>query len=265
MRPSQRPLFQTLVALLVAATPVMAVAAQSDPAAADDVTCRPVTFIGIHGLGEGPTESATVLATLRGYIHWGTAHNGGPLTEYRFVEYPKWEPDAFVARPQESFDVAVRALSKQILLYNKTCESTVFVLVGYSLGAWAITELLDTRLGVGLSRKIVGVLLMGDPRWADEKRNDHGLGWLLPRDVMYNSQYPPLIDRTRSLCAERDPICGAGFGSDPLAQATAAKTAADSCGASGIGPHLCYQHSVAGDGGAFLAEKAVQAIAGRAG
>jgi hypothetical protein len=103
--------------------------------------------------------------------------------------------------------------------------------------------------------RVIGIMQYGDPWWDDPGHGDRGLARLVHPDSTAYPQFPAV---TRTLCADHDPICGAGYGSDLAAQGLAATLPADSgCGADGIRPHLCYQTDAAKQGGEFLATRAL--------
>ena len=240
-----------LAATLALLTPLILMA----PAEASEATCRRITFIGVHGLSEGREYSETIQRTWLAYERWATDHGDADATSFTYVNYEKEDGPTFIRNGGRLIDTAVDALDGLFWQLREECESTLFVLAGYSLGAWAIDKFMAGRVNAAADR-VAGIMLYGDPWWDDPSRGDRGLARLMyPADTGY-PQFPAV---TRTLCAERDPICGAGYGGNlPVQAITAGWPAGPTCGPDGIRPHLCYLTDAARQGGEFLAERALR-------
>ena len=234
-----------LAAALLLVTPLVAVS----PAAAA-TTCPPITFVGVHGLGEGPENSETINQTRLAYTTWAAAHGHPGATSFAVANYPRQSAWSFVVGRGHLIDAATRAVGTAVSQARQACPSTRFVLAGYSLGAWAIDNFLAGGAGQAAGR-IDGIALYGDP-WLF-RGGDRGLARIWRGDAGSYPQFPAI---TRTVCVDHDPVCGAGYDTDAAAQALRVLLGGSTCGRGGVRPHLCYRTSAAQRGGTFLAEKA---------
>lgn len=163
-------MFRSSAMLAVLLSSLLLVVAPGHAQAASD--CSDVTFLGLHGLGEG-SENGTPRSsdwgsTIDGI--WTRFHKQVPDAEAKSVEYPRtnatWEN---VGKFQPATQTAATQLAVQIISLRYTCADTKIVIAGYSQGAWAVDmalrHLADSpyefnRLAL---TNVVGVYLDGDP------------------------------------------------------------------------------------------------------
>jgi hypothetical protein len=145
---------------------------------------------------------------------------------------------------------------------SQACPGTPISLVGYSLGALLINNMLSFHHREW--SRIDAVVLYGDPCRYDPDGPGRGLaqyaataGFRL--GCFPQNAYPyPLASpaglhfRVRSLCNANDPVCGRGW---PSYQFAGQLIAAALCGLDKC-PHLSYPGAAASDGARFLAAHA---------
>lgn len=277
-----RLLRRTALILVIALLP-MAVVVPSSMAARAQASCSPVLFLGAHGVGEGGAAGTTPDEG-----HWGKPvqavwdqfNANGVDAVAEAVSYPQVPAPTNLNSPVQlgSFLVHLArssyygndSLKNDMTNTYSDCPNTLFVLAGYSQGAWVIDyvlHLFNSEKGLGgqvpLGKKILanvrGVFLMGDPAWPTSTQTPNLEGvvtrdasWVTP--VLPNSVYPtgqayldnglPLSDFW-SICAGGDPICHYdGSIADLNANVNTHKTA-----------YTNGSPSVADDGGNWLATR----------
>ncbi|MFF3359156.1 cutinase family protein [Streptomyces sp. NPDC002917] len=193
--------------------------------------------------------------------------NTGTAPTSHTLEYPSMRvadlASTIISRKLErNFDASNTAgtteIGRDIAEKSRECKDTRFVLAGYSQGAWVIDNYLRSAKPNILS-KIDGVVLYGDPQW-DHGSKGQGLARIISKNYKtwrLSGPYPDLKDRTQSICANKDPICGGGYkksrpGMLPLTQANDARK----CAGSKECPHYLYKPSATAQGGKFLGLKA---------
>jgi len=202
--------------------------------------CLPVTFVGAHGVEEGAAGGVA------GLDHWGNTIQavwvdfaaqvpspGALAADYPFIplDPSKWSD---VVNLVPTVDAAVTAVESQLVAHFRTCPTTRFVLVGFSLGAWIIDKMLrDLRNEHGVRGQVFAAIAavgaMGDPAFPEHQCKDvagpyqlcrqgaatrFGQGYKTAEEYLDNG-LPP--DRFISLClsyppyddTDLDGICGA--------------------------------------------------------
>jgi hypothetical protein len=207
--------------------------------------CPPVLFLGAHGVGQGGAQGSSPDKAHWGstiQVLWQTLDNNGVGAVGEAVSYPKVpEPLNLKDTPEMGKWLSVSlvpsslagnsSLMSDLTSTYQACPGTLFLLAGYSQGAWIIDYVLhylDSEKGHGgepLGKKILGnikgVYLMGDPAFpqTSSKSAIEGLvNWygsivepLLPESVYptvkeYLANGVPVAD-FESVCAGGDPVC----------------------------------------------------------
>ncbi|MER6957417.1 cutinase family protein [Streptomyces sp. NPDC000618] len=217
----------------------------------------PMHFIGVHGMDETGDDSETIKAT------WDKFRDLSPepkpasyFATYRSIHkddlnstraaISKWS-GIYKASTLEG----VTEIGLNVAETLRRCPSTHFVLAGYSQGAWVVDEYLrQSHTPLGL---IDGVALYGDPQW-DHGAKGKGLARRLTKPQL-SGDYPDPPNyqgHILTLCANKDPICGEGYGDlgvgVQLIDASNCKK--PKC------PHLTYAPTATNRGAEFLASKA---------
>ncbi|HUK68825.1 MAG TPA: cutinase family protein [Streptosporangiaceae bacterium] len=251
-----------LLTTLPATAPPAAAAARSAAANLCDTT--PV-FFGLHGMGEGPSDTVSAPSPeIQGFDYEQNVISGQVLVwpvPYTTVTASLWNllnpPIDDVAQLLAAVNDGESALQSALTSYIKGCTSLAQVevaLVGYSMGAWVINKWLNDNPGEW--HLIKAVVLYGDPCWIDGA--DRGLvraadvADLVGCSSAKTYPYPaptgiftkvPFL--TQSWCAYHDAVCGGGDASNLAAQVPGAVTCIfsnSSC------PHNQYKVGYEGDG-----------------
>ncbi len=275
---TQRAIF--LVPLMAAGLTLNTTAAPAGPAtltpAAASAGCPAAEIIGVHGTSEGPSstdskDSPEIKATFAAFAadeqKLGEHDARMEYFAYPTVTFAEYLPVNWPALRTTIYDYAGE-LEAQLEGFSRSCPDTPISLVGYSLGALLIDNMLSSYSGEWNS--IDAVELYGDPCWYNPDGGYRGLaryastaGFRL--GCFPENAYPyPLVSpagshfAVQSLCISGDPICGQGWapyevGGQVIA---AALCGLDRC------PHLSYPAASASDGAAFLADHAFQQTGG---
>ncbi|MFI0225650.1 cutinase family protein [Streptomyces lydicus] len=217
----------------------------------------PTHFIGVHGMDETGDDSATIKATWDKFRDLSPEPKpAGYFTTYRSIHKDdlnstraailKWS-GVYRASTLEG----VTEIGLNVAETLRRCPSTHFVLAGYSQGAWVIDEYLrqsHTPLG-----HIDGVALYGDPQW-DHGTKGKGLARRLAKPHLSGGYPDPpnYRGRIQTLCANKDPVCGEGYGDLGVGAQVidASNCEKPKC------PHLAYGPTATNRGAEFLASKA---------
>ena len=153
-------------------------------------------------------------------------------------------------------------LEAELESFSHSCPDTPISLVGYSLGALLINNMLSSYSGEW--NFIDAVELYGDPCWYNPHGDYRGLARYaatvgLRLGCFPENAYPyPLVSpagfqfQVQSLCTDKDPICGQGW---PPYEIGGQIIAAALCGLDRC-PHLSYSGAPASDAAELLAESA---------
>ncbi|MGP3638380.1 cutinase family protein [Streptomyces sp. 24-1644] len=231
----------------------------SEPAAAPATASQPppparcpVHFLGLHGLDEqSDLTSPTINATWKAFQSAVTAKALPPKRDS--IAFPKVARNEFLAKNsvigiEPDVNVGVAAIQKAMDRAVRSCSSTRFVLVGYSLGAWVVDKFLVTDPH---RRQLVrAAQLYGDPQW---RAPGKGKGLAVAFNRGLRTPYPPSADKVQSLCNQRDPVCGTGYRDDgrDLVQRLKDLQAPVKC----PGSEHCYSGRSTTQGGEFLASR----------
>ena len=228
----------TLVATLLSAMFLI----PSSMAAVAQASCSPVLFLGAHGVGEGASGTTPNSAHWGGTVQqvWNTFYQNGVDAVAEAVSYPKVPAPTNLTGKTALEKWVIGSLAPSSITGNQSlindltntysaCPTTLFVLAGYSQGAWIIDYVLhylNTVKGHGTEPKkilanVKGVFLMGDPAWPKTTQTPKLEGVVnyyasSVAPVAPNSVYPtekayvanglPIADFW-SICAGGDPIC----------------------------------------------------------
>jgi hypothetical protein len=232
--------------------------------------CPAAEIIGVHGTSEGPSstdpnDSPEIKATFSAFtaVERKLGQHGARLEYYPyptlgFADYlPADWPELAIA-----IDGYADELEAELESFSHACPGTPISLVGYSLGALLINNLLsfhDTEWSF-----IDAVQLYGDPCWRNPHAHYRGLAQYAAQAGFRLGCLPgnfsphPLASAVsphfaaQSLCQGRDPVCGQGWPSYQVAGQVidAALCGLDKC------PHLSYPGTAAGHGAEFLVTNA---------
>ncbi|MFF7780467.1 cutinase family protein [Streptomyces tanashiensis] len=169
------------------------------------------------------------------------------------IDFPKVTRYEFLAKNsvvgiEPDVDVGVAAIQKAMDRAVRSCSSTRFVLVGYSLGAWVVDKFLVTDPHRG--QLVRAAQLYGDPQWWAP---GEGKGLAVAFNRGLRTSYPPSADKVQSLCNPRDPVCGTGYRDDgrDLVQRLKDLQSPVKC----PGSAHCYSGRSTTQGGEFLASR----------
>jgi hypothetical protein len=238
--------------------------------------CPTAEIIGVHGTSEGPsstdsTDSPEVKATFAAFVRdeQKLGDHGARLEYYAYptVTFTDYLPVNWPALRTVVDDYAGQ-LEAEMESFSHACPDTPISLVGYSLGALLINNMLSSSSGKwGF---IDAVEFYGDPCWYNRHGDYRGLARYaatvgLRLGCFPENAYPyPLVSpvgihfAVTSLCLSGDPICGQGWSPFEIGGQVldAALCGLDKC------PHLSYPVTSASDGAEFLAENAFRPTAG---
>ena len=264
---------------VIAASPFFGTAAAPAAHATPNITgasCPAAEIIGVHGTGEGPSStnsknSPEIKATFAAFT---TDEQKLGTSGARLVYYPSPTvtfADYLVAAWPKLYQVVngyAGELEAELEGFSHDCPGTPISLVGYSLGALLINNMLSSYSNEW--NFIDAVELYGDPCWYNPKGDYRGLaqyasavGFRL--GCSPENAYPyPLVSGVgfhflvQSLCNNKDPICGQGW---PLYEIGGQIVAAAMC-ALGKCPHMFYSGAAVSYGAEFLAENAFKQAGG---
>jgi len=238
--------------------------------------CPAAEIIGVHGTSEGPsstdsTDSPEIKGTFAAFAgdEQTLGEHGARLEYYSYptVTFADYLPVNWPTL-RTTIDIYAGQLEAQLESFSYSCPDTPISLVGYSIGALLIDNMLSSSSDEW--RFIDAIELYGDPCWYNPNGDYRGLaqyavtvglrlGCFPPRAYPY-----PLVSSVgfhfavQSLCISGDPICGQGW--PPYAIAgqiiAAALCPLDKC------QHLSYSGAAASDGARFLAENAFRQSGG---
>jgi hypothetical protein len=238
--------------------------------------CPAAEIIGVHGTSEGPsstdsTDSPEIKATFAAFVphEQKLGEHGARLEYYAYptVSFAAYLPVNWSALRTTVNDYASE-LEAELERFSRSCPDTPISLVGYSLGALLINNMLSSYSGEW--NFIDAVELYGDPCWYNPHGDYRGLARYaatvgLRLGCFPENAYPySLVSPTgfhfavESLCISGDPICGQGW---PSYEIGAQVIAAALCGLDKC-PHLSYSSVSANDGAKFLAENAFRQSGG---
>jgi cutinase len=239
-------------------------------------SCPAAEIIGVHGTSEGPsstdsTDSPEIKATFA-----ARAADEQKLGEHRarleYYAYPtvtladylpvNWPTLA------TTIDDYANELEGELESFSSSCPDTPISLVGYSLGALLINNMLSSHSHEWSF--IDAVELYGDPCWYNPHGDYRGLAQYAATVQLQLGCFPPnaypypLVSpvgfhfTVQSLCISGDPVCGQGW---PPYEIGGQIIAAALCGLDKC-PHLSYSGAPASDGAEFLAENAFRQSGG---
>lgn len=257
------------VPLPFATAAVPAARATLIPAAAA-AGCPTAEIIGVHGTNEGPSsteskDSPEIKATFAAFAadEQERGEHGARLQYYAYptVTFADYLPVNWPALATTIDDYASE-LEGELASFSYSCPHTPISLVGYSLGALLINNML-TSYGDEWDF-IDAVELYGDPCWYNPHGDYQGLARYAATVGLGLGCFPqnthpyPLMShagahfQVQSLCANMDPVCGQGW---PPYEIGGQIIAAALCGLDKC-PHLSYPGAVASYGAEFLAADA---------
>lgn len=279
MGPGYLPRWAVFFVSLVAASLTLTTAAA--PAAYGTLTpattsadCPAAEIIGVHGTSEGPsntdsTDSPEIKATFAAFAadEKKLGEHGARMEYYSYptVTFAEYLPANWLALRTAIHDYAGE-LKAELEAFSRSCSDTPISLVGYSLGALLIDNMLSSHSGEWSF--IDAIELYGDPCWYNPHGNYRGLARYAATAGLRPGCFPedayPLMSpagshfAVESLCISGDPICGQGW---PTYEIGGQIIAAALCGLDKC-PHLSYSVASVGDGADFLAEHAFRQIGG---
>lgn len=223
-----------MLAVLVAALlPLLVV--PTGPAAAA-VSCPDIQIFGVRGSGESQKAFYGFGYTGLAIVQTQTKGAHGSSYRARSIVYPAVQTDSR-AKYRSSVEAGKVALTTTVhkFLYGG-CRRSKILLVGASQGAHVVADTFQARLPAAERAHVIGVVLLGDPRFngADLAPPDFGdydpsLSGSYGQGGPVRTWKPEQAPLVRSYCAAGDPICGYTVASsDACLQAGAA------C------PHLTY-------------------------
>jgi Cutinase len=245
------------------------------PAAAS-AACPAAEIIGVHGTGEGPsstdsTDSPEIKATFAAFAadEQKLNEHGARLEYYSYptVSFSDYLPANWPTLGATIDDDAAQ-LETELKSFSSSCPDTPISLVGYSLGALLINDMLGSYDNEW--NHIDAVELYGDPCWYNPHGGYRGLAQYAaaagirlgcfpqkayPYRLVSPAGFPFAV---QSLCISGDPICGQGWPPQAIGGQIIAATLCplDRC------PHLDYSGVSADDGANFLAEDAFKGPGG---
>lgn len=197
----------------------------------------PLTFIGLHGISEGPDKRSKAVTPSKAVIDVWTRFSklakdrGVSLYEDPdHLEFPKLEPHEFVVAqgkvvdPLRILGVNVPSAINEGVAYleeaakraQSHCAPARLVIVGYSEGAWIARQWLEDT--TWSKDAIVGIMTIADPQWDDGQYKglaqiDKGLALKISPHKAIQPYRPanPLGWRFGAVCNEADAICGRGY------------------------------------------------------
>jgi hypothetical protein len=240
------------------------------------IGCPVAEIIGVHGTGEGPSstdgaDSSEIKATFAALAD-DEQKLGEHDTRMQYFAYPTVTFAEYLPFNWLKLRTAVHAyaveLESELETLSRSCPATPISLVGYSLGALLIDNMLSSYSGEW--KFITAVELYGDPCWYNPHGEYRGLARYaatigLRLGCFSEGAYPfPLVSSpvpqlaVESLCINGDPVCGQGWPSHDIGgQAiSAALCGVDRC------PHLIYSAKSASDGANFLTKHAFRQTGG---
>ena len=255
--------------LMLTPATVPAAFAAFTPAAAS-AGCPAAEIIGVHGTSEGPsstdsTDSPEIKATFAAFAadEHKLGETGARLEYYPYptITFAGYLP---VNWPElrTTIDHYAGELEAELESFSHTCPDTPISLVGYSLGALLINNMLASYSNEW--NFIDAVELYGDPCRYNPKGGYRGLARYaatmgLRLGCFPENAYPyPLVSPAgfhfvvQSLCINKDPVCGQSW---PPYEVGGQITAAALCGLDKC-PHLSYSGAPASYGAGFLADNA---------
>ena len=166
----------------IAFTPAAATATQAGlTPATTSADCPPAEIIGVHGTGEGPsntdpTDSPEIKATFNAFAtdEQKQGEYGARLEYYAYptVSFAAYLPVNWPTL-QNIIGNYARQLEAELEHFSYSCPDTPISLVGYSLGALLINDMLSSHRG---ERSFIdAVELYGDPCWYNPHRDYRGL------------------------------------------------------------------------------------------
>ena len=243
---------------------------------AGGASCPAAEIIGVHGTGEGPSvtdtqDSPEIKATFSAFTadEQKLGEHGADLEYYPYpaVSFTDYLPTNW---PELAITINEYADSLEASLesFSYTCPGTPISLIGYSLGALLINNMLSSYSNEW--KYIDAVELYGDPCWYYPHRGYSGLAQYaakvgFPLRCFPEKAYPyPLVSPVsphflvQSLCKAKDPVCGQDWvpyeiGGQIIA---AALCAVYTC------PHRSYAGTATNYGAEFLAENAFKPVSG---
>lgn len=240
--------------------------------------CPAAEIIGVHGTSEGPsstdtTDSPEIKATFAAFTgeEQKLGEHGARLEYYAYptVTFADYLPVNWTTL-RTTIDDYAGDLEAELGSFSKSCPGTPISLIGYSLGALVINNMLSSHRSEW--DYIDAIALYGDPCWYNPHGDYRGLARYaatagLRLGCFPANAYPyPLMSpasfhfQMQSLCLSKDPICGQGW--PPYAIGgqiiDAALCGLDKC------PHLFYSGASASYGAEFLADNAFKRLQGTA-
>ena len=218
----RRGIRSTLVLALVAtsclATPTSGTAA---PSTAIQATCPAAQFVGVRGSGEknsdgdgyGNTINSVRMRVLSQY----------PDAQTFFVDYQAIPVDflnpRYLPNYRRSINQGIAVTTSFINSFHTRCPGSAVVLAGYSQGAHVAGDAYQ-GLGTAVKDKVVGVALIGDPRFnPDQPRVDVGTYdvrrrgiWQLPGGGPMRTIAASRMPAIHSYCLAGDPVCNYSLG-----------------------------------------------------
>ena len=258
------------------AVPAAAVPATQAMALAGSTNCPAAEIIGMHGTGEGPSatdisDSPEIGTTFSAFIadERKLSEHGAHLEYYPYptVSFAEYLPTNW---PELAITIndSANELEVELESFSDVCPGTPISLVGYSLGALLIDNMLSSYSNEWDNVNVVE--LYGDPCWYNPHGGYRGLAQYavkagFPLSCFPENAYPyPLASLVRlhflvqSLCNYKDPVCGQGWPPYEIGGQiiTAALCAVYTC------PHRSYVGTATSYGAEFLAENAFKPVGG---
>jgi hypothetical protein len=256
-------LFAAVLSFTPSAIPATHAALIPAPAAAG---CPAAEIIGVHGTGEGPsstngTDSPEIRATFSAFVtdEQKLGEHGARLAWYA---YPTATFAAYLPVNWPALRITIgnyaSELETELEHLSRSCPDTPISLVGYSIGALLINDMLASYHNEW--NYLAAVEFYGDPCWSDPQRGYRGLaryaaaaGLRLGCFSDNGSHF-----QVQSLCHNRDPVCGRGW---PFYEIDGQIIAAALCAVYAC-PHRTYVGATSKNGAEFLAENAFRRIGG---
>jgi Cutinase len=261
----------------LAFTPAVAPAAHAGfTPATTSAGCPPAEIIGVHGSGEGPsntdgTDSPEIKATFAAFAA-DEQKLGEQGARLQYYAYPTITFAAYLPVNWPTLRTTIKDYADELGTgldrFSRSCPDTPISLVGYSVGALLINDMLGSRSHEW--NDIDAVEFYGDPCWYHPHADYRGLAQYaatagLRLGCFPENAYPyPLVSRARvhflvqSLCDNKDPVCGKGW---PPYEIDGQIIAAALCAAYKC-PHRSYVGVTTKYGAGFLAENAFRQIGG---